>query len=150
VTVPVLPCPGWLWRGQCEPREEWSRRRAPAAAKEKVTGRGRGVTERGVLGKAPRRAAVPAGGPPGTMSEPGGGSCLGAAWPAGSVSEAKSGRGAASHRSRLQQLPGAARLRWLRGELPRAPAGGARCPGRLRQRRRCLSRHAGSCSPGAL
>jgi len=44
----------------------------------------RGVTDRGVRGKAPRRAAVPAGGPPGS------GSCWGAAWPARSVSEARS------------------------------------------------------------
>ena len=57
VSVPVLPCPRWLWRGQCELREEWSCCRAPAAAKEKVTGGGEGGDRPGGPGESPQESS---------------------------------------------------------------------------------------------
>ena len=59
----MLPWPGWLWRGRCEPREERSRSRVAAAAREKVSaGCGKGWMGRRVPGKSPREGGVRFGG----------------------------------------------------------------------------------------
>ena len=60
-------------------------------------------------------------------------------------------------RQRWPKWPGSRRsarsptagLHWGLEGLPGAPAGGTRCPRKLRQRGRCPSLRAGSCSPGA-